>query len=1192
MKLANIGILLGSSYVASAAELGIGGVVQFGDNTKTLQLTADKDLDLGTGLHLWCETDYGAGTAKNNYAEMKSVTDGELTGEGHKPAELDKYDSQTTLAYYCGVTESKDSDTLLEISNAPAGVSMKGGNKVLVKFDGGASGCSDKGTLAVAFQDAADEGSISAQGVFSAAIQSTITFDCRKAQAFTAAVTADLRVKKKDAATFIAADASVKTQPLARSSDESATGGDIFAATWQPSYDLGTTSPHSAYYTSGGCVGSDDDLCFGALKTSSDEAAQGADLATALAAATWSGDAAVTYHKLSDATCSTTELPADGQVSEWAACQLSKATAQGDDGFLTVFDCPFTDGTSISTEAAINECKAAGESQTLVVTCQSSANADGTAIEAKDVALGDPDFTAKVIFDDTENKYFKTAPVASSTAAGDATLTKSIASGTASVSWTLPLTVTAGDIADASELRIEEIGGLFKTEVTVSGGQVTFDAPPRSMNVKLTGLVMTSCESERKIIFSNVVEGGHYLKVETTTEASGSFVSLGACDGRFEYTPANGLTGMTVVGVHAPGKSATAADINFCKAGKLTKGDCAVDLPADPQLQQGDNYALIAKLCDTTAAGHVGGLVEFEDSSGSRDYFYAPVYCPGPCQQSGVKPVVLDWSIDFEASVYNGNQTNFVEAKQEQSEYDNSQEFLKRHSFLASSNVCGANGKIVGAIDTDVSGAGCGIMVQLNGSDATSMEARVFDKATEIQSKFQACGATNSEDPEVFLVQQLHVDLAGDTDDEYFCHAQKLKLEVKEMTNQATATLAQIEASPDSTASAAIEASIRNIAYEECPGGGYKLVAKLDIDASLVAAGVDYTADPNQPAKFLPAVLSAEGDLLTFEGASCVDVCAPGNEAFYSSVFAFNGDLTETNNTAGSSLAIDLSFQILGSPCTASQELDQGTVTLNLFGKSGTARTIVRDGSDLTLADKSAENCETENYNALGDGEVAVGDSLCASISTQDFGSSSLLVLGASLSRKSPGSVAEIIANHSLFTAGDELTGTEDSAQFSTGAGVGYELGYEDAFTEYTLVVDWEQKLSARRLRSVHVFGAADREVTAKLTVLPAAAQIQDVAEGGVEASDVANTEESAPSPSGEEEDGFDWGSAGGIVLIVFLSLGGGFLLTVLQSYLRHGDAWQTFRALREGDFKNLERPDHKVYNRVRRSERFTISNF
>lgn len=131
---------------------------------------------------------------------------------------------------------------------------------------------------------------------------------------------------------------------------------------------------------------------------------------------------------------------------------------------------------------------------------------------------------------------------------------------------------------------------------------------------------------------------------------------------------------------------------------------------------------------------------------------------------------------------------------------------------------------------------------------------------------------------------------------------------------------------------------------------------------------------------------------MTFEGASCVDVCAEGNEAFYSSVFAFNGDLTETNNTAGSSLAVDLSFQILGSPCTASQELDQGTVTLNLFGKSGTARTIVRDGSDLALADKSAEDCDTNNYNALGDGEVAVGDSLCASISTQDFGSSSLLV--------------------------------------------------------------------------------------------------------------------------------------------------------------------------------------------------------
>lgn len=1177
--------------MASAAELQVGGVVQFGDSTKTLQLTADKDLDLGGGLHLWCETDFGAGTAKHSYADMKSITGTELTGDGHAPAELAKFDSQTKLAYYCGVSESKDSNSLLDISNAPSGVSMKDGDKVLVKFDGGATGCSDKGTLALAFQDDNDKGAISG-GNFDVAIKSTLTFDCRKAQAFTASVSADLRVKKKDAATFIAADASPKTQELSRSSSETGSGGDIYEADWQPSYNLGTSAPHRKYYDSGGCVGSDDDLCFGALKTTSDEASQGADKATSLAAAAWTGDALVSYYKLSDTACSTTPLSAEGQVSEWQACQLTTTVANGADGLLTAFDCPFTEGTSISTNAAITECQSAGESQTIVSTCQTAVNADGTALEVKDVVLGDPDFTAKVEFPDSNGVFFKTSPTTTSTAPGDASLKQTLASGVATVDWVLPLTAGNGDLADASELRIEEVGGLFKTTVVLDGTDLKFTTPVRSMDVKLTGLVMTSCSSERVDIMTlSGTAGEKYLTLESSTKSAGSFVSLGACDGRFQYSNLINATGMKVVGVHAPGTGATVDDIKFCKGGKLSKGDCLSDLPFDTATQGGDDYAVISKLCDTTASGHVGGLVEFEDSGGSRDYFYAPVYCPGPCQTSGVKPIILDWQIDFKASVIDGD--NKINAIQAQSLYDNSDEFLKRNSFLSVSNVCGANGKVVGAVDTDVTGAGCGLLKWENASDSNSMEVRTFDKATDIRSKFQTCGGTNSDDPEVYLVQQLHVDLAGETDDEYFCHAQKMKLEVKEMTNQATATLAQIEPSSESSALAAVEASIRSLAYEACTDGGYKLVAKLDIDASLVSAGLNYTADPNQPAKFLPAVLAATSDLLTFEGASCVDVCAEGNENFYSSAFTFGGDLVDASNAAGSSLAIDLSVQVLGSPCTATQEIEQGDVTLTLFGKSGIARTIQRDGSDLVLTDASAVNCaDTDDYESIGDGEVAVGDMLCATIETSDFGSSSLLVLGASLTRKSPGSIAEVVTGHNLFSVGDELTDTETSnGTFSSGAGVGHELVFADAFTEYTLTVDWEQKLSSRRLRSVHVFGAADHEVTAKLSVLPVAAQIADVAEGDVMSEEVHNAASASSAPSPSSDDDSELG-AGLIVLIVVGSVVGLGALTLIQSKIRNDDWFQTTRAIRNGDLKNLNRPDRKVYNKVRRSERFTINNF
>lgn len=1188
MKLTHVGLLLGSSYMASAAEIQVGGAVEFGDNTKTLQFTADKDLDLGTGLHLWCEKDYASGTAKHSYADLKSITGTELTGDGHAPAELAKFDSQTKLAYYCGVTESSnaDSTTLLDISNAPSGVTMKDGNKVLVKFDGGATGCSDKGTLALAFQDVANKGTLTG-GTFDVAIKSTLTFDCRKAQAFTASVSADLRVKKKAAATFIAADASAKTQELSRSSSESGTGGDIYEADWQPSYNLGTAAPHSKYYESGGCVGGGD-LCFGALKTASAQASQGADQATSLAAASWAGDASVTYHKFSDTVCSTTALSASGQVTEWEACQLSEATATGSDGLLTAFDCPFIQGTSLSTSDAVTACKAAGESQSIVVTCQSSTKADGTGLEAKDVALGDPDFTAKVELADPSGIYFKPEPTTTTTAAGDASLSKSVQSGTATVDWVLPLTAGNGDITVASELRIEEIGGTFQSTVVLDGTDLKFTAPARSMNVKLTGLVMTSCSSARVDIMTlEAAAGSKYLIVQSSTQASGSFVSLGACDGRWEYQPANGLTGMKVVGVHAPGKGAAVGDIKFCKAGKQSKGDCLSDLPADPAAQGSDGKAVISKLCDTTASGNVGGLVEFEDGTGSRDYFYAPVYCPGPCGTSNVKPVILDWTVEFEASVVDGSNLNLVTANQVASRYDGSAADLSRSAFLSDSNVCGANGRVIGAVDSNVTGAGCGIMDQPD--NAVAATKRYFDKATDIQSKFQSCGNTASEDPEVYLVQQVHVDLAGETDDEYFCHAQKLKLEVKEMTNQATATLAQIEAHPESEALAAFDASIRSLAYEECSGGGYKLVTKLDIDSSLVTGAVTYTADANQPAKFLPAALAGTSDLLTFEGASCVDVCAEGNENFYSSVFSFGGDLA---SAGGSSLAIDFSVQVLGSPCTATQEIGQGQVTLSLFGKSGTARDIQRSGATVSLIDESAVNCDATG-ESLGNGEVAVGDSLCASLGSSNFGSSSLKVLGVSLTRKSPGSIAEVITGHNLFTVGDEFTGSDSAAKYGSAVAVGHELVFADAFSEYTLTVDWEQKLSARRLRSVHVFGAADHEVSAKLSILPVAAQIADVAEGDVLSEEVHN--DAAPTPSAtssSSDDEFEWGSVGGVFAIIGIVLGSGFVLALVRSMQRYGDLTSTPLAIAQGRWDDANRPDRKVYNKVRRSERFTINNF
>ena len=166
----------------------------------------------------------------------------------------------------------------------------------------------------------------------------------------------------------------------------------------------------------------------------------------------------------------------------------------------------------------------------------------------------------------------------------------------------------------------------------------------------------------------------------------------------------------------------------------------------------------------------------------------------------------------------------------------------------------------------------------------------------------------------------------------------------------------------------------------------------------------------------------------------------------------------------------------------------------------------------------------------------------------------------------------------------------------SIDAGTGYLLTNVDAFAEYTLTVDYLQLLDEggnkfpfrRMLRSKHVFGAGDKHVEAKLQILPASAQIQDVAEGETLSEDASNTVATTPSSAEEEEK--EWYEE--TWFIVLASVAGAVVLVMGQSKLRHGDSTQTFRAAAKGDLKNLERPDTRVYNRVRRSERFSISNF
>ena len=856
----------------------------------------------------------------------------------------------------------------------------------------------------------------------------------------------------------------------------------------------------------------------------------------------------------------------------------------------------------MSTESAEGECRYYGQSQKLYISCAGSVNDDGDNIEAKEYAMGDPDFQRSIRYDNSDGNggmtEFKYVPEISLNST--AVLNKEVESGISSVVWELPFTISnpLAKLSDVSDIKVEEIGGVYKRSATLDSGILTFSTPPRSMNIQITGLIQSTCSLNREVLLSlqDADANKTALVVEYTTEGAGSFTSLGACDGRHEYNAPTGFSGMKVVGVHSPDRAdASLESVKFCKAGKLTKEDCLADLPEDPSLQQGDDIVVIEHLCDRVANGYVGGLVEFEDSSGSRDYFYAPVYCPGPCTESDVKNFKLDWEVDFKASVTDGKDKNKVEANQDDASYDGETKDLKKYSFLASEDLCGVDGKILGGLaESQLNISECGIFYDLNSSssDPSDYAQREFLQATEIRAAFQSCGETASGSPEVFLVQHMHVDLIGENDDLYFCHSQKLKLDVQDLTNTSTATLAQVEQATEAEAAGTITASIDTVSYLECEDGGYKLSAVISVGSEGVEEKILYTEETGEP-KFDEGNLTLvdnEGTL-KYVGASCIDVCAPGSTDFYEDVFGFKGQLQE-NRTGDikAELDIEFEFQILGSPCDAEQTITQGKVELKLFGKSNSNKVggVIRDGAVVEVPSQWDLTCDNETVVHLVNGEVQVFDQLCSELSFSEMGDSSLKILSSVLTRKSPGTPPQVLSfdpsmgRFPLWTDGEILT-----SNTSYTSSKGYMTTFDDVYATFTLTVNWEQLLSGgsrRLLRSVHVFGASDGEVSADMLVLPASQQIRESADGGETLSDASHsTKDSA------EDDKIDWGHPG---LIVLYSIAGVFVILVARSLYRHGNALQSTKALLSGNLEDLERPRRTSYSQVRRSERFSVTRF
>jgi hypothetical protein len=1120
MKVALSGMILGASMLsANAASLAGQATFTTPDGSTELYIDVTNGALTTNGV-LNCITAHAQGTAKHSYS-----TDGLVDGS---PTDAAVHDKNGVLAFFCGLEGLPE---IVDDGNAD-----REDQRVLVTFAGEKT-C-NRGTISAG----ATTGSWSGERVATQTVNPVVTFDCiMREDASIPAATAELSVKRIPAAIdegIVDPDAGVQNVPMSRLNDY------VFSGHAQVSFDLGADKPHSAYYTSDGQDGCSfitqpdgtviADPCRGKIILKQDVATHNGeangedhiDVSSSLVG-DWISDPDVVYYNVINrqdvaGSCSSGTYKNAAPSTEGAICDMRRGQDKGSQGLLTPFGCPYATGTPAGTKANVATCLAAGTTQVLN-TCQDRAS-DSPCADAddcyddEDTILLKNSYSIKAQFPDDPKTRYQTPSVQLVSKSQEYT------KDTAQLRWSL---VASGDLAGATDLKIHLDGSTEGIPVVRSAdGTISFFAPAvDSTSVQLKGTVFTNCLSSTEDLGTAVP----VTATERSTVESGSF-SKTACARTFTFNAA-GSQSYTVASAFAG--VGTTVEVTFCPTNQPER-DCLASTSRSATSTTNSRQAVIEGACEFVEDNHVGAFVRFND--GSRD---AKVVCSAACTEHGMNGVTLDWEIDFEASVEDGAGKNKLMSPQAGANSAEVGASLIRKSFLSNSAQCGVDGKEFGADQTE---SACVLWSQGGAGDVTNG----ISTAEHIRAKLALCGS--------YLTQTLIVDFDGTADDLHFCNSKLLSLDVEQMTGEATDSTAVV-ASIQSPGASTIRTDFMSIGYEACAGGDYKLKGQIEVGAVVPLGFTEDSPDDNM------WTVTLLGDRLVFE-SECENICAPLSPL--DEVYKLDGKLDQTSAcTECAKLELEIDLQVLGSPCAASDTLERGEVTLDLFA-------VAQTDPDCSGTAKQVAS--------------ALDDKLCASLTPSGFGSSTLKVLSETLSHQSSdGSGAVVVVTDPFFTPASFTAG--DGKQIGAAS---RNLNYADAFKTYTLTVYWEQDLGGgfrRLLRSSHVFGAGDHEAKSSIFILPASAQIQDAVESldaGSEGAEepASNTTDEPAEEEDAEEDAEAEGSglSGGEIAVII----GGCVVGAI------GIAYATVQVVRV----NQQMGGGPQYSAVRRSERFSQVNF
>ena len=563
--------------------------------------------------------------------------------------------------------------------------------------------------------------------------------------------------------------------------------------------------------------------------------------------------------------------------------------------------------------------------------------------------------------------------------------------------------------------------------------------------------------------------------------------------------PWSGTTTITLGnGASSKKCSGSSTSAGFYNAGECTANDGTVTVAQNEIVYiNPSDYS-----CGNRNQGSIGGYIIVTENSESR---HVGIKCPTSACPVIVDGMKLDYNIDFEvenanpklvtsiensdidigtrgggACAANGDcELNLCDASSICS-YSADYATVTRQGVITSQNECGANGQL-SATPANGQTATAG-NIDMSTAYANDLQQFIDD----LNSK--SGGQAGSPNAVVYVSQSVSVSYATGQSNLEFCQAIKLQIAISEKKGQLSSALT-VEEYEDYN----FEASFQQLAWEPCGSGNFQVVVDIDLNPQTPITASQFAPSYTSPLSFSHSVSS--GGVIHYE-SQCFDVCGPAAAAYMAGTHSITTQFVPGNSDGRSlNTQFTVDTQLKGAPvdCEGVRDTENKLSLVEL-------RHYLKDG---------ANGCDASPATNSPSVIQAGTDTVCFEVYAPEEFQLSVDAVTTVLT-DAAGVVLTGFAETPIQTRVGNPSDVGSNPRHHTGSFApvnGHQGG------TYTVIVDFSQPISTRRLRAVYNFGVGEGHKEDSVKILPAEVQVQEQ----LEAPDAEEAPETPDAPAEHE---------------------------------------------------------------------------